>query len=75
MAERGSKVRYRMLAMPCCGTQIHWIEDRWPTHCVECGQPVFPQIKECVVLECDAELILQTPDSPEDDIEQARRQR
>lgn len=38
-------VPFRLIQMPCCKTQVCWINPRLPTHCPECGQPVYKRLR------------------------------
>lgn len=42
------RVPFRLLAMPCCGQRLCWVNPRFPSYCPECGKYVFGEIKSCV---------------------------
>jgi hypothetical protein len=39
------RVRFRYVVMPCCKTQLCWVNPRLPNYCPECGTRVYIQLK------------------------------
>jgi hypothetical protein len=62
------RVEFRLIAMPCCGFQLCWVNPRLPNHCPECGEStaVGTRLREAVlVIDRDAQLHLgQDPEMP-----------
>lgn len=44
-------VHFRYIVMPCCGTQLCWVNPRLPNYCPECSVLVFEKVKSAVVYE------------------------
>lgn len=38
-------VKFRLFQMPCCNTLICWVNPRTPSHCPECGESVYMQLR------------------------------
>jgi len=43
------RVSFALILMPCCGTQLCYVNTRLPTYCSECGEKVFARIKESIL--------------------------
>jgi hypothetical protein len=55
-----TKVPFRLIQAPCCGTLLCWINPRLPTFCPECGKPILRELKFSGVLVEAKEAWLQT---------------
>mgnify|MGYP001594985441 CR=1 FL=1 len=45
-------VKFRLIRMPCCGTQICWVNPRLPNYCPECSAEILAQLRlspECIL--------------------------
>jgi hypothetical protein len=45
MSARNEKIKFRYLVMPCCNTQLCWVNPRLPTYCPECSQHVLTALR------------------------------
>lgn len=43
--DRTEFVKFKLITMPCCDTQICWVNPRIPNFCPECGEKVFTRLK------------------------------
>jgi hypothetical protein len=41
MSATTEKVQFRLLHMPCCKSEVVWINLRRPIYCPECGKNIF----------------------------------
>lgn len=44
------RVPFRLIQTPCCSTLLCWVNPRLPSHCPECGKPIYPDVRSCVML-------------------------
>ncbi len=44
------RIHFRLIHMECCGQLLCWVNPRFPTHCPECGQTIYPQVKGWVTV-------------------------
>jgi hypothetical protein len=51
-------VQFRLIPMACCGTILCWVNPRWPTFCPQCGERVYPTVKQWVTVH-DPEAVLE----------------
>ena len=42
---QNERIHFRLLHMECCGHLLCWVNPRFPTHCPECGETVYPQCR------------------------------
>src|SRR4051794_26402254 len=43
------RVHFKLIALPCCGHLLCWVNPRYPTYCPQCGERVFPHVKQHVM--------------------------
>lgn len=53
MTKQHERVKFRLIKMPCCGTELCWVNPRFPIFCPECGTKIFLTVKQCVVFSDD----------------------
>lgn len=51
------RVPFRYLVMECCGTNICWVNPRFPNYCPECGKRVYPEVRGWVTYKDDNALL------------------
>jgi hypothetical protein len=39
------RVHFRLIAMPCCGQMLCWVNPRLPNRCPECGERTYAAIR------------------------------
>jgi hypothetical protein len=39
------RVPFRLIVMPCCSTQLCWVNPRLPNYCPECGERAYAALK------------------------------
>jgi hypothetical protein len=42
------RVNFRLIQMGCCGHLLCWVNPRFPTFCPQCGERVYPTVKQWV---------------------------
>lgn len=45
MSKTIEMVKLQVFHMPCCGSQICWVNPRLPNYCPECGEQVYMKLK------------------------------
>lgn len=45
MKATSERVNFRYIVMPCCNTQLCWVNPRLPSFCPECGNKVYMRLK------------------------------
>ena len=44
------RIQFRLIHMECCGHLLCWVNPRFPTHCPECGETIYPRVRGWVTL-------------------------